>query len=95
MNLQTVQRLNQEGTRAIFGDATLATILEQAGVRDSGTLVLSVSGFTNAPEVIKMARAINPRIHILARAAYLADVPPCAGRAPTRCSREKARSPWA
>jgi monovalent cation:H+ antiporter-2, CPA2 family len=79
MNLQTVQRLKQEGTRAIFGDATLPTILEQAGVSDSGTLVLSVSGFTNAPEVIKMARVLNPRIHILARAAHLADVPALRG----------------
>lgn len=75
MNLNTVQRLKQAGVNAIFGDATLAPILEQAGVRTSGTLVLSVSGFSTAPEVIKMARQMNPRIHILARAAYLADVP--------------------
>ena len=75
MNLSTVKQLGQEGTRAIFGDATLATILEQAGVRRAGTLVLSVSGFKSAGEVIKMAREMNPRIHILARAAYLADIP--------------------
>jgi monovalent cation:H+ antiporter-2, CPA2 family len=75
MNLATVQRLKGEGTMAIFGDATLAPILEQAGVRTSGTLVLSASGFTKAGDVIKMARALNPRIHILVRAAYLADVP--------------------
>lgn len=75
MNLKTVQRLKEAGVNAIFGDATLAPILEQAGVRTSGTLVLSVSGFSTAPEVIKMARQMNPRLHILARAAYLADVP--------------------
>jgi CPA2 family monovalent cation:H+ antiporter-2 len=75
MNLNTVRKLNESGTRAIFGDATLSSILEQAGVRTAGTLVLSVSGFTNAGEVIKMARDMNPHIHILARAAYLADIP--------------------
>lgn len=75
MNLKTVRGLNEAGTRAIFGDATLSSILEQAGVRAAGTLVLSVSGFTNAGEVIKMARDMNPHIHILARAAYLADIP--------------------
>ena len=37
--------------------------------------MLSVSGFKSAGEVIKMAREMNPRIHILARAAYLADIP--------------------
>lgn len=75
MNLATVQRLKREGINAIFGDATLMPILEQAGVRTSGTLVLSVSGFTMAGEVIKMVRQMNPHIHILARAAYLAEVP--------------------
>ncbi len=75
MNLNTVRKVNESGTRAIFGDATLSSILEQAGVRTAGTLVLSVSGFTNAGEVIKMARDMNPHIHILARAAYLADIP--------------------
>jgi CPA2 family monovalent cation:H+ antiporter-2 len=75
MNLHTVQRLNESGAQAIFGDATLAPILEQAGVQHAGTLVLSVSGFTSAGEVIRMARAMNPRIHVLARAAYRADIP--------------------
>lgn len=75
MNLETVKRLKAEGIQAMFGDATLASILEQADVHKAGTLVLSVSGFKSAAEVIKTARSMNPRIHILARAAYLADVP--------------------
>jgi monovalent cation:H+ antiporter-2, CPA2 family len=79
MNLATVQRLKEAGERAIFGDAMLAPILEQAGVRAAGTFVLSVSGFAHAGEVIKIVRAMNPRIHILARAAYLADVPALRG----------------
>jgi monovalent cation:H+ antiporter-2, CPA2 family len=75
MNLSTVQDLNRAGVTAILGDATLETILEQAGVRTAGSLFLTVSGFQNAKEVIKIARGLNPGIRILARAAYLADIP--------------------
>jgi CPA2 family monovalent cation:H+ antiporter-2 len=76
MNLTTVRQLKEAGMRTIFGDATQASILEQAGIRSAGTLVLSVSGFKSAGEVIKMARDMNPHVHVLARAAYLADVQP-------------------
>lgn len=74
MNLTTVRQLRQDGIRAFFGDATLRSILEEAGVGKAGTLLLTVSGFRNAGEVIKIARELNPRIHIVVRAAYLADV---------------------
>jgi len=75
MNLKTVQELRRAGIRVFFGDATLRSILEQAGVGSAGTLVLTVSGFKNAKEVIKIARQINPKIHVIVRAAYLADIP--------------------
>ena len=61
--------------KAFYGDATLQATLEQAGVGAAGTFVLSVSGFRGAEEVIRLAREINPRIHILARPRYLADIP--------------------
>ena len=38
-------------------------------------MILSVSGFRGAEEVIRLAREINPQIHILARTPYLADIP--------------------
>lgn len=75
MNLKTVQELRQAGMQVFFGDATLRTILEQAGVPTAGTLILTVSGFKNAKEVIKIARQLNPKIHVIVRAAYLADIP--------------------
>ena len=61
--------------KAFYGDATLQATLEQAGVGATGTFVLSVSGFRGAEEVIRLAREINPRIHILARTRYLAHIP--------------------
>ncbi len=75
MNLPTVQQLRAVGVKAFYGDATLRATLEQAGVGAAGTFVLSVSGFRGAEEVIRLAREINPRIHIITRTQYLADIP--------------------
>lgn len=75
MNLATVQELRAAGVKAFYGDATLRTTLELAGVGAAGTFVLSISGFRGAEEVIRLAREINPKIHILARTRYLADIP--------------------
>jgi CPA2 family monovalent cation:H+ antiporter-2 len=75
MNLETVQQLREAGLKAIYGDATLQTTLEQAGVGAARTFVLSVSGFRGAEEVIRLAREINPGIHIIARTRYLSDIP--------------------
>ncbi len=75
MNLATVQELRAAGVKAFYGDATLRTTLELAGVGAAGTFVLSISGFRGAEEVIRLAREINPKVHILARTRYLADIP--------------------
>jgi CPA2 family monovalent cation:H+ antiporter-2 len=75
MNLSTTQQLREAGAKVFYGDATLRPTLEQAGVGAAGTFVLSVSGFRGAEEVIRLAREINPGIHIIARTRYLADIP--------------------
>jgi CPA2 family monovalent cation:H+ antiporter-2 len=75
LNLTTVQQLRQAGLKAFYGDATLRPTLEQAGVGAARTFVLSVSGFRGAEEAIRLARELNPQIHIIARTRYLSDIP--------------------
>ena len=58
-----------------YGDGTLRTTLEEAGLGAAGTFVLSVSGLRSAEEIIRLAREINPKVRILARTRYLADIP--------------------
>ena len=41
LNLDTVRRLNSEGARAVYGDATNADILKEAGVATTLGLILS------------------------------------------------------
>jgi CPA2 family monovalent cation:H+ antiporter-2 len=71
LNHETVARLRADGTRAIYGDATQREILEQAGVRDAGSLVFAASGSPEA--VVRAAKELNPNLTTLTRATYLAD----------------------
>lgn len=72
LNHETVNRLNKEGVRAIFGDATQQAVLEEAGVKSAGSLVFAASGSPDA--VIRQARELNPKLTILARTTYLGEV---------------------
>jgi CPA2 family monovalent cation:H+ antiporter-2 len=71
MNLQTVQRLRAQGVRAVYGDASHRETLTGAGVDRAATLILTASSIQAPKEVIRLARELNPKIRVLARAAYL------------------------
>jgi len=72
MNIDTVQRLNAEGTQAIYGDATQREILRSARLEDAAGLIIS-SSTAEAAAIIKGARDLNPKVRILTRAVYLAE----------------------
>ena len=59
----------------VLGDAAKRETLEAAGIRDASTLILTSAGISDAAEMIRIARELNPRIQVLARAAYLRDLP--------------------
>lgn len=71
MNLETVERLKAEGATVVYGDANHPETLREAGVAQARALLLSASGLTEAKEIVRMARSLNPEIRILARSAYL------------------------
>jgi CPA2 family monovalent cation:H+ antiporter-2 len=75
MNVDTVRELREQGVRAIYGDATHPDTLAEAGVAESANLVLSSAGMTDSEQAIRHAKALNPDIHVLARASYLRDLP--------------------
>jgi CPA2 family monovalent cation:H+ antiporter-2 len=75
LNLETVHRLRDEGLRAVYGDAThKATLLEAGGDR-AAVLILSSSGMQGSEEAIRVAREVNPRVRVIARASYLREIP--------------------
>lgn len=75
LNMDAVRALRQDGVDAIYGDATRPDTLEAAGIGKAGSLILGSAGMANSADVIRMARAINPDLKVLARAPYLRDVP--------------------
>ena len=72
MNIETHRRLRAEGRRTVYGDANHKEVLEQAGVATATSLILSSSGSMLSAEAIRTAREINPHIHVVARADFLA-----------------------
>ncbi len=74
-NIDTVRKLRELGTDAVYGDATRPDTLAEAGIESAGNLVLTSAGLANREEVIRAARAANPGIRVLARAQYLRDLP--------------------
>jgi CPA2 family monovalent cation:H+ antiporter-2 len=76
LNVDTVRRLRQEGTPAVYGDATLRDTLKEAGVAAAGSLILSSAGMHGSEEVIRLARELNPGVRVLARAAYVRELGP-------------------
>jgi CPA2 family monovalent cation:H+ antiporter-2 len=72
LNHETVQQLKTEGIAAIYGDASQAQILEDAGAARAGSLIFAAGG--SPPEtVIRAAKALNPRILVLARSSYISE----------------------
>jgi CPA2 family monovalent cation:H+ antiporter-2 len=74
LNYETVQKLHEEGIRAIYGDASQPEILEQSGVKEAGSLIFAASG-SPAEAVIRAAKELNPKLLVLARATYVREVP--------------------
>jgi CPA2 family monovalent cation:H+ antiporter-2 len=74
LNIETVRRLNQDGIRALYGDATHPDILREAGIPTALGLVLTPPAPPNTGELIGLARQMNPRIRVLVRCAFLSQV---------------------
>jgi len=70
-NIETVHRLDGEGTRAVYGDANQREVLEQSGIASATSLILSASGSAESTVAIRTARLLNPQIQIVTRADFL------------------------
>jgi CPA2 family monovalent cation:H+ antiporter-2 len=75
LNLDTVRRLRDDGVRAVYGDSIHKQTLAQAGVEKAAVLFLTSSSLHASDEVIRLARELNPKIRVIARANYLREVP--------------------
>ena len=70
MNLETVQKLHQEGLPAVYGEASSREILHHAGIEKAAGLIIAASSAVST-EVVEAARDLNPKIRIITRSTYL------------------------
>ncbi|HUF24729.1 MAG TPA: cation:proton antiporter [Vicinamibacterales bacterium] len=75
LSLGNARAAREDGFRAIYGDATNQTILEEAGVAAADTIVLTSAGMEHSEDTIRAARELNDDIHVMARAMYIRHVP--------------------
>lgn len=75
LNVDTVRRLREQGIAAVYGDASHRDILTAAGVQHAAGFILSSAGSQGSEETIRMARELNPSVRILARAAFVRELP--------------------
>jgi CPA2 family monovalent cation:H+ antiporter-2 len=75
LNMDSVRGLQREGIDAVYGDAARPEVLTAANVASAGSLILTAAGMTLGTEIIREARQLNPHLRVLARAAYLRDLP--------------------
>ena len=73
LNMDTVRTLREQGTAAVYGDASHRDTLEAAGLAGSGSLIVTAD-LANTEEVIRVARELNDRVYVLARTSHLRGV---------------------
>ncbi len=75
LNAQTVRDARTRGEPAFYGDATREEILRGLGVDRARLLVVAISDPAATRRMVRVARALNPRIHIIARTRYVVEIP--------------------
>jgi len=74
LNAQTVQQARARGEPAFYGDATREEILHALGVERARMLVVAISDPAATRRMVRVARSLNPRIHIIARTRYVVEI---------------------
>lgn len=74
MNPDTVKKENARGEIIYYGDASQESILQHAGVKQAGILVVTIPNPADARLITQRARELNPHIYIIIRTRFIADM---------------------
>ncbi len=75
LNAQTVRRARAEGEPAFYGDATREEILRALGIDRARLFVIAISDPAATRRMVRVARELNPTLHIIARTRYVIEIP--------------------
>lgn len=74
LNPAIVRDLRDRGIDALYGDAASREELETAGIRTARTVAVTTPDLIITEAVIRLARELNPAIHVIVRAPAAIDV---------------------
>jgi CPA2 family monovalent cation:H+ antiporter-2 len=73
LNIDTVTRLAEAGTPAVYGDASRRDILEAAGISAARYLLVTIPDPHARTVIVIVARELNPNVKVFVRARYLGE----------------------
>ncbi len=75
LNSQSVRQARSRGEPAFYGDATREEILRALGIDRARLFVVAISDPAATRRMVRVARALNPKVHIIARTRYIVEIP--------------------
>ncbi len=74
INANTVRKMKKRGEPIYYGDGTSAEILHKMGIHRAKVLVIAISDPAATRRIVQIAKHENPRIYIIVRTRYVAEV---------------------
>jgi len=74
LNSETVREMRKRGEPIFYGDGTRPEILHKLGLASARMLVVVISDPASTRRIVRLARKENPRIYIIVRTRYTAEV---------------------
>lgn len=74
MNAATVKSFRDRGTRILLGDCTRPVVLRAAGIATARVMIVAINDADAASRTFRVARQLAPKLHVIARATYQAEV---------------------
>lgn len=74
LNSVTVRKMKKKGEPIYYGDGTSAEILHKLGIQRAKMAVIAISDAAATRRITQIARKENPRIHLLVRTRYVAEI---------------------
>ncbi len=74
LNNETVREMRKKGEPIFYGDGTSPEILHKLGLATARMLVVVISDPASTRRIVQLARKENPKIYIIVRTRYIAEV---------------------
>ncbi|MEW6374783.1 MAG: cation:proton antiporter, partial [Thermodesulfobacteriota bacterium] len=74
LNIDTVLEMKKRGEPIFYGDGTRLEILHKLGLATARLLVIVISDPASTRRIVQMARKENPRLYLIVRTRYTAEV---------------------